>query len=246
MGMKREALRLARQKLKSLAITGEDFNGSLNAILTQADNFKPWTALIESAYARLPVGDRRSVRSLTLAFHCGNRDYERARRFIPGRFDGCFGPLELAFTMETMLALGNMAEAKRLARKFPGAIRDAENPVMRSSLMDQLAEYLAKTGEWEKAIKIWDIVQLDETYMENGVTGIVEIHAARALRAVRFGFQLIAQFKKNFDPELETTLPGNERKRWARTEKQLRRFEKMLERILPEKRRKELEVDTNA
>ena len=46
-----------------------------------------------------------------------------------------------------------------------------------------------------------------------------------------------------FDPKLATILPGNEKTRREQAEKEFRRFEKMLERILPEKRRKELGLE---
>jgi len=47
----------------------------------------------------------------------------------------------------------------------------------------------------------------------------------------------------NVDADLETALPGNEKVRWAQMEKKLRRFERMLQKILPEKRRKEMGID---
>ena len=243
LGKKDEALRLARQQLKNPIMSGDDFQNSLSAILTVADQLRTWTPLVESAYARLSKRDRRAARFWMLSFHCCNCSYERASRFIPRRFDGF--PVELAFAMGTMLELGNMAGAKTLAGKLPRAIQAADTPTTQAMLMDCLAEYLVRKGEWNEAIRIWETVQLDPIKMESGVVGIMEIHAARALQSTRAGLQLVEKAKMNFDADLETTLPGNEKVRWAQTEKKLRRFEKMLQKILPEKRRKEMGIDRN-
>ena len=96
-----------------------------------------------------------------------------------------------------------------------------------------------------RGVNIWEPVQLDAIKMESGVVGLMEIHAARALQSTRAGLQLVEKAKINFDADLETTLPGNEKVRWAQTDKKLRRFEKMFEKILPEKRRKEMGIDRN-
>jgi hypothetical protein len=242
MGMKDEALRLARRTLKGDSITADTFNDALDAIIFFADGCKPWAKLVESAYARLSKRDRRSACSNLLSFHCCNHDYEAASRFIPRRFEGEEWLSELGFAMETMLALGKMNEVEKLARRLPRAIKEADNRMMQAMLLHFQAEYLVRKGDWDRAIKLLEIVQLHETFSQNAVAGIVEIHAACALLAIQRGLQLVEKFNQNFDPVAETIVPGKDKAIQQTAEKEFRRLQKILENILPEKRRKKLGV----
>jgi hypothetical protein len=242
LGMQCEALRLARQKLKSLSIRGADFRSALDVLLVQADKLRTWSPLVEAAYARLSKRDQRSTRLSMLAFHYSTRNYERASHFIPPRFGSGCDSIELAFAVDTMLELGNITEANKLAGKLPRAIQNAENPTAQAVLVNCLAEYLARKGQWNEAIQIWEAVQSDAILAENAVTGMAEIHAARALRAIRSGLATIEELKANFDPKLETTLPGNEKTRREQAKKKLSRLEKMLEKIVPKERQRELGI----
>ena len=86
------------------------------------------------------------------------------------------------------------------------------------------------------------MVQFEEVFTQNAVIGIVEIHAASALRAIRRGYQLLDKFNESLDPELATTLPGNQNSRRQEAEKQFQRLEKILEKVVPQKRQRELGV----
>jgi hypothetical protein len=72
------------------------------------------------------------------------------------------------------------------------------------------------------------------------VEGIVDIHVAAALLAIKRGLELVEKFNKNPNPEMETTLPGNDKKIQQRAEKRFRKLKKILAKIVPEKRQKEL------
>ncbi len=145
--MKDDALRMARRAFKNPAISADVFNAALNAILTHADCTKAWTKLIDSAYARLTKRGQRAACFLMLGFHCGNHSYEVASRFLPKRFNGPLGLVELAFAMETMQALDRKIEVEKLARKFPHAIKVAQEPTMKAMLMSGLADYFAGIGQ---------------------------------------------------------------------------------------------------
>jgi hypothetical protein len=240
LGMQREALRLAKLKLKAWSICGADFLGALHAILVQADRLKPWSPLVEAAYTRLSKREQRFARSAMLAFHYSARDYERASHFIPGRFNGGFDSQDLAFAVDTLFQVGKTGKANKLAKHLPLAMQNAESRMQKAMLAACMAESLARKGQWNEAIQIWEAVQSDDILSENAVTGIAEIHVARALRTIRLGLAVIERSKANFDPNLETTLPGNEKTRREQAEKNLRHLEKKLKRILPEKRQSEL------
>jgi hypothetical protein len=243
LGMKREALRMARRLLKSRDTTSDDFSKALNAILTLADKCKPWTPAVETAYARLSKRDKQVVRRWMLYFYSSSRNYEAAGKFIPRRFVGEFDLTELGFACETWLELRRMDEMDKLAKKLSRAIEQAAHPLMRTMLAGYLGEYYARKGLWNKAVELWEFVQRDNIFCRNAVEGIVEIHVAGALLAIKRGFELIKHFNQSFDPEMETTLPGNDKKIQQQAEKQFQKWRKILEKILPEKRRKELKLD---
>lgn len=243
LGMKREALSQARAILKQEHITTDLFHAAMNAIFPLADKLKPWSKLIEAAHARLPKRSQPSVRFWMLCLHCHTDNLEAAKQFIPRRFDGESRLMELAYGTKILLATGGKREElQKLAKKLPGAIQAAADPTMQVTLMDALAEYFTRTGNWSEALELWHFLQLDEMFFSNGVTGIVEIRVAQALRAIQSGLQLVEKSKKNHDPELETTLPGNEKARLGEAEKEFRRLQKKLEKVLPEERQIELGI----
>jgi hypothetical protein len=243
LGMKREALRKARRMLKSRDMTGDDFNRALNAILTLADKCKPWTPVIEVAYARLQRRDKQAVRRWMLYFYCSSRNHEAASKFIPLRFAGEFDIAELAFTCETWLELKRMDEMDNLARRLSRAFKVAKHPSMLTHLAGYLGEYYARKGLWNKAVELWEFVQQDNIHCQNAVESIVEIHVAGALLAIKRGFELAQKFNRDFDPKMETTLPGNDKKIQQQAEKKFLKLQNALGKLLPEKRRRELGLD---
>jgi hypothetical protein len=240
LGMKSEALRLARLSLRQNAITPQAFSEAMNAIQTLADKIKPWAKLVESAYERLPKRKRPAVRFWVMAFRNCSRDHEGVLRLMPNRLAGEFASEELVYLLESAFELGKSELIVKLAKQLPRAIREADSQVLQSQLLLCLAEYLVRKGKCAESIAVLEAVQADATFHRNAVTGIVEIHAVRAWLALRLGFQRIGQFNRNFDPETELTVPGNDKAVQEQAAKEFRRLQKTLEKILPEKRRKEL------
>jgi hypothetical protein len=243
LGMKHEALKLARRTLKQADIAEKDFGEALNAILVHADKCKPWSPVVEAAYARLSKRDKQAVRRWMLYFCSASKNYEAAIKFISRRFVGEFDLTELAFACETWLELKRMDEMDKLAKKLSWAVGQAAHPMMRTMLSRHLGEYYARKGLWNKAVEAWEFVQLDYIFFQEAVEGIVDIHVAGALLAIKRGFELVEKFNKETDPQMETTLPGNDKKIQQRAEKRFRKLKKILEKIVPEIRQKELGLD---
>jgi len=78
------------------------------------------------------------------------------------------------------------------------------------------------------------------TLSTNATSGIVDIHLARALDAAQNGLEALDQLKKYSDPEDALSLPGNDQGMTLDAEKSLLKFKPGIERLLPEKRRREL------
>jgi hypothetical protein len=246
LGMKRETLSETRCLLKSRSITSGDFNKALNALLVQANRLKPWTTLVENAYARLPKHDQEFARFMLVSFRNCIRNYEGVLQLLPPAneiCDGEFGLIELGFGIDAAMSLNKMELAEKLAEWMPKAIQLAESPTMQSILRLTYAEFFMRTGKWADAITLFGLVQDDNIFCQDAVTGIVEIHVSHALLAIKNGFTLVKKFKSDFDPKMETTLPGNDKKIQQRSEKQFQKWQKIFEKIMPEKRRKELGLD---
>jgi hypothetical protein len=240
LGMKREALKLARRTLKQTDVAEKDFSEAVNAILIHADKCKPWSPVVKAAYARLSKRDKQAVRRWMLYFCSASKNYEAAIKFIPRQFVGKFDLTELAFTCEIWLQLERMDEMDKLAKKLSRAIGQAKYPLMQTKLAECLAEYYTRKGLWNKAVELWEFVRLDNIFCENAVASIVDIHVAGALLAIKRGLGLVEKFKQNPDPQMETTLPGNDKKIQQRAEKKFRKLKKILEKIVPKKRCNEL------
>src|SRR5690242_15459807 len=75
LGMKTEALHLARQHLKEKTVKLNTFNAALNAILTLADTCKPWRPLVEAVYQNLSQRGKRQARFMMLSFYYSLHDH---------------------------------------------------------------------------------------------------------------------------------------------------------------------------
>ena len=159
---------------------------------------------------------------------------------LPKRFTGEFALLELLWAMEATFETDSKELMRKLVLRLPRAIDQAENPVTQAALGLCLAEFCAREGAWDDAIALVEPAQECSIYIQDAVSTLVEIHVARALKAVQSGFQKIEVFRKEFDPETELTIPGNEKAMLDNAAKEFQRLQKMLERTVPKKRRGEL------
>ncbi|HEY1719395.1 MAG TPA: hypothetical protein VGH42_14040 [Verrucomicrobiae bacterium] len=156
---------------------------------------------------------------------------------------GEFGLIELCFGMGAAMSLKKMELAENFSGWFPKAMQMAESPTMRFILGLTLADFFTRTGKWEDAVALFESVQKDRIFCRDAVKGIVEIHAFHALLAINNGLTLVKKFNCDFEPEMEMTLPGNDKKIQQQTEKQFRKWRKILEKVVPEKRQKELGLE---
>jgi hypothetical protein len=106
-----------------------------------------------------------------------------------------------------MLALDRKSEVEKLARKFPHAIEMAQDPTMKAMLMSGLADYFAMSGQSEKAASLWEELRLDSCLAEPANLGIVDLHIAAAIQAVKRGLESVEKLKSNPDPVLAILHP---------------------------------------
>lgn len=225
LGLKKEALALARSHLKRRP-KPDLFFACLNAILTLADNAPRWRGLVEAAYADLSLRGRRKVRFLMLSFYYSMGDYEAAYAFIPRRFGGAVGPVDVSFAVETLLSLGKMDEAGHVVCRAVKMVPSMEDPDGRAMLMNCIVTYLSEVGEWDRAIPFWETLQDDRLMAESAIFGLIGAHLRRAVKAIASGRAALERLRKDPDPHLETCIPGNDARRWRRAEKTLKRVER--------------------
>jgi hypothetical protein len=87
---------------------------------------------------------------------------------------------------------------------------------------------------------MWQQAPLDEPLRRNALSGIVQIHLARAFEAIESGLNALAELKRN--PELSLCLPGNDLGMTQEAEKELLKFKRGIKKLLPEDARKELGI----
>jgi len=238
--MKREALRLARDELKSCRMTAEKFNEALNAVLTMSDRLSSWMQRVESSYERVPKSRRAAARFYLISFRASLGDHEGVLRLMPKRFAGPAALVELAFVMDAALSLNRKDVVLSLTRRLPRAIEVAEHPMTRAHLLLGLSEIFARDGNWVAAIATAEVAQTSDLFNQNATLAIVEYHVAGALRALQAGLQFAEEHRQNYDPQTELVLPGNTDAVQHQAANEFRRLQKSLARIVPEKRQGEL------
>ena len=241
-GMKKEALALARRLLRAPVVAAPEFADALQAILILEDKVKPWKPLIEAAYERVPRHKRGSVRFWLMSVSHACHDHEGVLRLAPERFTGEFAFQEAIWALKAAFAIGNNRIIRLLGALLPRLISRAEDPITRAQLLLCLSEFHAREGKWADAIAAAEPAQECAILLRNAVGAIVEIHAARALQAVRRGFDKIEAFGKHFDPKTELMLPGNARTVLKEAEMEFLKLQRILEKIVPEERRRELGI----
>lgn len=240
LGMKTDALKLARRYLRDSPINARLFNGALNAIMTLADKTKPWVKTVETAYDRLPKREQPAVRWLMMAFRSACRDHAGVLGLVPKRFTREFTLEELQCAMEAALELNDKKLMDKLVGHLPRYAKTPNAPLTQFQSSLCFAEYLARKGRWDDALVLLQDVQGNEILSQNAVYGIVELHVARALVVLRQGFELIEKFQQNFDPVAEMIVPGNDKAIQEDAARKFRRLQKTLEKIVPKERQRVL------
>jgi hypothetical protein len=120
LGMKREALRLARQNLHNPEMGADAFNRAVGVVLTHADRLKGWAKVIEQAYARIPGHEQLLAHSWIFAYFYTIKDYTRAARFITRGRKAAWEPHHLALAWDMMHELGNRHESLSTLPQAPG------------------------------------------------------------------------------------------------------------------------------
>ena len=243
-GMKKEALRLTRKLLKKRRILPEEFSEAVRTmgVYLSCRIWKQWKPKVEAAYERQSRKFKRAVRSDMLGMYVSLREWETALQFVSIQRPSSAS--DFLFGMDVLLELGKVEEAQELATHCRKALRFVRNEFEQSLLSCALGQFFAHTHQWEYALAAWQATPPDSSIARNVLTGIVEIHLARAFEAVQAGLRFLADRKRCEPNETELCLPKLDFELAVDAEKELLRFKRAIEKLLPDKTRKALGIST--
>jgi len=241
-GMKGEALRLTRKLLQKRSILPDEFSEALRTIGVYASfkSFKKWKPKFEAAYERQSRQFKRKVRSDMLSMYVPLQEWKTALQFVSIQRPSSAS--DFLFGMDVLLELGKVEEAHELAMRCRKALRFVRSEFEQSLLSCALGQFFAHTHQWECALAAWQETRPDSSIARNVLSGIVEIHLARAFEAVEAGIRLLAERKERRGSDIDLCLPGLEFDLAVDAEKELLRLKRGIEKLLPEDARKDLGI----
>lgn len=244
LGMKRQALRLTQKALEKRRIVPDEFGEAVRTIGVHGSSFKKWKLKLETAYNRQSRQFQREVRPYMLELYGSLGEWETAAQFLSLRRR--LSASEIFFGMDILLELDRLQDARALAARCRKALSRRTDPFERSMLLEALARFSARTRDWSAAGKYWRQAPLDQPFRQNALSGIVQLHLACAYECADIGLGKLAELKTNLDKETELCAPGNDLALTLDAEKELLKFKRGLEKLLPKDTRKVWNFDTDA
>ncbi len=240
LGMKKDAVRLAKRLLRVHDITDVQFKAALQTLLSLDARLKPSRAGIEKAYARLSAKAQRRVRFWMLSYHHSTKNYLAAKQFIPKRFNGPLGLIELAFAWDVWSGLDDKKSLQKHFKIMTAGADAASDPFTHSVLLASLGDYFLRTGEWRLAAESYREIPVEFVNAHQAVLGPVLAIYGELLAACAAAHKTLALFKTHHELQVEVPLVGNLVWQNRDIEKQLNALQHGLRRLLGKKRLKEL------
>ena len=244
LGMKKDALRLAKRLLRNPNITDAQFEAALQTLLSTVTRLKPCRPCVEKGYARLSAKAQRRVRFWMLSFYHSAHDNATARRYLPKRFNNPNGLMELGFAWDIWSELDDKESLRKHLMLMADGASCADYPFTRSMLLASLGDYFLRTGEWRLAAESYREIPVESVNAHQAVLGPVLTLCGELLAACEAARKPLALFKTYHDPDIEVPLSDNLTEQHRDIEKQLNALQSSLHRLLGKKRLKELAVST--
>lgn len=253
--MKRDALRLCRRLLNRKRISPDGFSSVVRAI-GMFGTKKCWAPRLEAALARQSVRTRRALEGTMLCFYAVSNDWRNALRFASLRRD--LSPDELAFATETFAIAGRRAEViclgRRMERLYVAILRNqrpTEDAVYAINYLlyglgfyriiegAELNEYARSLGA-EKAINLWGDVDEAHPIALTAIQNLLDVWLSLILEMVNGRIARVEEADKTLKDDTALSLPGNQQGLFNDMLASLHKHRRNLERLVPEKRRREL------
>jgi hypothetical protein len=235
-GMKEEALRLAEAILQKKRLMPDELFQVVRTIGVHS-NFTKWKTKIRAAYGRQSRRFRRNMRPEMLAMYASNEQWQCAAEFLS--LHGRSTAAEMLFSMDVLLALERFDDAARLGMRCIKTLCRPIDAFDQSLLVTAVGEYFCQMQMWDEALENWKYMPLGQPFRRDALSGIVKAHLALALESARRGLQLLSNLKQSPNYELHVALPYNDEEMTGEAERELLKFKRGIEKLLPTEKRKE-------
>jgi tetratricopeptide (TPR) repeat protein len=236
-GMARDACRVAREVLAQKRISSGAFNAVVAAIEIVSDP-KKWLTELEVAWARQSAAFQRDTNWMMLALYASADNWEKAlRHAAPRRLRR---PSDFLFGIEALLRAGQTKEATKAVRKAWQVLDEVDDEFDHANLIEALASYYARVGNHDQAFKLWSVAPRNQPFGRNAAEGRIELCLAHALGIVREELTTLSDLP--IPTENDLALPGNDKSIRHDTEAALKKWQRAIEKLLPEKRWQELGI----
>ena len=218
-----------------------------------------WALRLEAAFARQSARTRRALQGTMLRFYFSFNDWENALRFASLRRD--LRPDELAFAIETFARAGRTREVRHLGLRIERWVEEIEDePHKPDGYYHELQFLLYGLGffktqacyakdrrfceaEREDAIVDWSAIYADHPLGPSAWYDAMDLTFCMVLEKVNRRIRIIEETDRRKADETALSLPGNQKGLHAEMLAYFNRCRRALERLVPEKRRKELGMD---
>ena len=234
LGMKRDALALARACFQRKTIEPLVFAEAVNALLSFGGNMHKWRCKLESAFERVPGKLNPQVRFVMLSYYASLPDYSAASRFIPRTFTSDTALVELVISLEILIELNQMHKARRLARAClrAGKAQDSIPFEMQSLLIRTVALYFAAARDWDNALRLWQPLRSVEFLAEEATFHCVKIRLEQASEELAASHREVEKAQSAWKSGYVSTAPDHFSKRLSRTKTALNRTRRIMLRLL--------------
>lgn len=256
--MQTEALDLCSRFLRRKWISPDGFNEVMR-VIGMFGTKKRWASRLEAALARQSAKIRRALQGTMLTFYGGFDDWQNALRFASMRRD--LLPHEIAFAIEAFARAGRVREVRRLGMRIERWVEEIDgNPRWREGKSYELDFLLFGLGLYkshacyakdsyarelarEDALLDWSAVYVNHPLGPAAGYNAIDLRLCMVLEKVNWRILCIEEESKWQADNTALSLPGNQEGLNAQMLARLNRCRRALERLVPEKRRKELGMD---
>lgn len=252
--MKRQALALCRRFLRVKWSSSEGFFEVVRVIGMFGSRSR-WAPRLEVALVRQSARMRKALQGTMLTFYVSSGDWDNAVRYASMRRD--LLPHEIAFSIEAFARAGRLREVRLLGKRIDrwiDAIILASRP--RHSMYElgflyygfgffkahgyEVEEPWLRESARGEAVTNWNCVAPDHPLGSAAASNSSDLLLFMALENVKSRIQSIEHACSGKFVSTGLSLPGNQEKLTARTLARFVRQRRILERLVPEKRRKAL------
>ena len=257
LSMQSEALDLCSRFLRRKWISPDGFSEVVRVIGMFGKQAR-WASRLEAAVARQSAKIRRALQNTMLIFYAAFNAWEKALRFASMRRD--LLPHEIAFAIETFAHAGRIREVRRLGMRVDRWIDQIYSKHRVGDASYELGFLLYGFGiyktldfyakeEWsreearEDAFRSWSAVPADHPLGPPSGDNAIDLCLCMTLEKVNDRIKYIEDMGSGKFRDTELSLPGNQEGLNAEMLARFNRCRRALERLVPEKRRKELGME---